>query len=197
MAATEVREIIGVFHDEAAARAAADAASRLTSGSTPPRIGSELDEVASLKAEMREEMQHTTAGAGNVGPFTKEMTKGVTAGTIIGIVVGIVVCTPLGFIAWAPIGLVPRLVIAAVVGAFAGATIGFVAGGGFGAKGPDQKLAAERGTTVRIDVRTSEEVEQVTEALRRHDPIRIDLTTADGNPISTITTEEEEMKGKP
>lgn len=190
---TETKEIIGVFRDARAARAAADAASKVTSSHMTPRVGDAADDVASLKAEMREEMQHTTAGAGNVGPFTKEMTKGSSAGTLIGLVVGAVLALPLGFIEWLSLDLVPRLLIAAAVGAAAGATVGFMAGG-FTAKGPGQKLAAERGTTVTIDVRTPEEVEAVTAVMRRHDPIRIDLATTEGDAISTLTTEEEERR---
>ena len=190
--ATDTREIIGVFRSPESARAAADAAARVTSGTVAPRVGAAGDDVTSLKAEMREEMQHTTAGAGNVGPFTKEMTKGLSRGTAVGIVVGAVLALPLGFIEWMSIGLVPRLLIAAAVGAAAGATVGFMAGG-FTAKGPAMQMAAERGTTVVIDVRTPAEIEAVTEAMRQHDPIRIDLTTGEGDAVSTLTNEEEEL----
>lgn len=192
---TDTREIIGVFRTPEAARAAADAAAKAASTMNAPRVGNAEDGVASLKAEMREEMQHTTAGAGNVGPFTKEMTKGLSRGTVIGIFVGAVLALPLGFIEWMSLGLVPRLLIAAAVGAAAGATVGFMAGG-FTAKGPAIPMAAERGTTVTIDVRTPQEIEAVTEAMRRHDPIRIDLATLGGDAISTITTEEEELRDR-
>jgi hypothetical protein len=191
----DTKEIIGVFRDERTARAAAEAAAQVTSSSMTPRVGNAEDGVASLKAEMREEMQHTTAGAGNVGPFTKEMTKGLRTGTLVGIVAGAVLALPLGFIEWMSLGLVPRLLIAAAVGAAAGATVGFMAGG-FTAKGPGAPLAAERGTTVTIDVRTPEEIEAVTAVMRRHDPIRIDLTTVGGNAISTLSNEEEELRDK-
>src|SRR5688572_24305328 len=115
--AIDTHEIVGVFRTPEAARAAADAAARCSSTGAAPRVGQPGDDVASLKAEMREEMQHTTAGAGNVGPFTKEMTKGLSTGTIIGAVAGAVLALPLGFIEWEPIGLVLRLLIAAAVGA--------------------------------------------------------------------------------
>lgn len=193
MASGGKSEIVAVFRDDGSARAAADAASRALSGAKP-RIGAEGVDVASLKAEMREEMQHTVAGAGNAGPFTKEMTKGLSVGALGGSLVGLVVGIGLGFIPWGSIGLGPRLIIGAIVGASAGATLGFVAGGGLAAKGPAQPLAAERGTTVSIDVRTPEEIERVTEAMRGHDPIRIDLTTAEGDALSTLTTEEEELE---
>jgi hypothetical protein len=192
--ASTTHEIVGVFRTPEAARAAADAAGRVVTGSTPPRVGGAGDDVASLKAEMREEMQHTTAGAGNVGPFTKEMTKGLSTGTVVGVIAGALLALPIGLIEWEPtLGLAMRLMIAAVVGAVAGGTVGFMMGG-FTAKGPGQALAAERGTTVVIDVRTPEEIERVTEAMRGHDPIRIDLTTAEGDAVSTLTTEEEELR---
>ena len=192
--ATSTREIVGVFRTPEAARAAADDAARArTTTATAPRVGAPGDDVASLKAEMREEMQHTTAGAGNVGPFTKEMTKGLSAGVLVGTVVGAVLALPLGFIDFMSLALPARLVIAAAVGAAAGATVGFMAGG-FAAKSPSQRLAAERGTTVVVDVRTPEEIERVSEAMRRHDPIRIDLATGAGDAVSTLTTEEEGLR---
>lgn len=195
MTAVASREIIGVFRDEAAARAAADAAARAVGRTAAPQVGGSGDDVTSLKAEMREEMQHTFVGPGSVGPFTKEMSKGITVGTIVCTIAGALLALPLAFIPFGDIGIGARLFIAAAIGAAAGATVGFMAGG-FAAKGPGQPLAAERGTTVSIDVRTPEEIERVTEAMRAHDPIRIDLTTGAGDAVSTITTEEEELKDR-
>lgn len=183
-------QVLGVFRDARTARAAADAAAGVAG--RPSRTGQ--DEVASLQAEMREELDNSIVGAGNVGPFTKEMTKGLVIGTLLGVVVGFVVTVPLGLVPLGSIGLFPRLLIAAVVGGFAGATMGFVTGGGFGAKGPAQPMAAERGTTVSVPVASAEEATKVAEAMRGHDPIRIDLTTAEGEPIGVVTTEEEEMR---
>lgn len=183
-------QVLGVFRDARTARAAADAAAGVSG--RPARTGK--DEVASLKAEMREELDNSIVGAGNVGPFTKEMTKGLVVGIFLGVIAGFVVTVPLGFVPLGSIGLFPRLLIAAAVGGFAGATMGFVTGGGFGAKGPAQPLAAERGTTVSVPVASAEEATKVAEAMRGHDPIRIDLTTAEGEPVGVVTTEEEEMR---
>lgn len=185
-------QVLGVFRDPRSAEAAAGAAASFASA--PPQTGRDGDEAASLQAEMREELDNSVIGAGNVGPFTKEMTKGLIIGTILGVVVGFIVTVPLGFVPLGSIGLLPRLLIAAVVGGFAGATMGFVTGGGFGAKGPAEPLAAERGTTVSVQVTSAEEATKVAEAMRKHDPIRIDLTTAEGEPITALTTEEEEMR---
>lgn len=186
-------EVLGVFRDSATAQAAADAAARISG--RPPRLGDQLDDVDSAKAEMREELENTVAGPGNIGPFTKEMTKGLAVGAAAGVILGIIVTLPVGFIGWGSgLGLLPRLLIAVVVGGTAGATAGFVAGGGFGAKGPAEPLAAERGATVAMKVTSPEEATLVAEAMQAHDPIRVDLTTAAGEPVNTVTTEEEELR---
>ncbi|MBW3651224.1 MAG: hypothetical protein KY458_11720 [Actinobacteria bacterium] len=186
-------QVLGVFRDAHSARAAADAAAGVTR--RPARTDGAGDEVASLKAEMREELDQSVAGAGNVGPFTKEMTKGIAVGTIIGVIVGMALTLPAALIPLvSSVGVGLRLLIAAIVGGAAGATMGFVAGGGFGAKGPAQPLAAERGTTVAVDVSSADEAAKVAEAMRGHDPIRIDLTTAEGEPVTVVTTEEEELR---
>jgi F0F1-type ATP synthase assembly protein I len=187
-----VNEVVAVFRNEHdAEEAARDVRSVLGRG---PRIGGRDAEVESLKSEMREELEHTIAGPGNIGPFTKEMTKGIVVGVTLGVIVGFVVTVPLGLVPFPTVGLGLRLVIAGFVGAFAGATVGFVDGGGFAAKGPLEPLAAERGTPVVIDVRTPDEVRRATDAFRRHGAIRVDLTTADGTPVTTLTTEEEELR---
>ncbi|MEA3077549.1 MAG: hypothetical protein QOF60_2457 [Actinomycetota bacterium] len=186
-----VNEVVAVFRTEQdAEEAARDVRSVLGRG---PRVGGRTAEVESLKAEMREELEHTVVGPGSIGPFTKEMTKGLLVGVTLGVIVGFVVSVPLGLVPFPSVGLGTRLVIAGVVGAFAGATIGFVDGGGLAAKGPLEPLAAERGTPVVVDVRTPDEIRRATDAFRRHGPIRVDLTTADGRPITTLTNEEEEL----
>jgi hypothetical protein len=187
-----MHEVVGIFHDGPSAARAADAVKAALAPGHEPRVADERDEVLGLKAEMREELDHTIAGPGNVGPFTKEMQAGVVVGVPACTLIGALVCLPLGFIPLLSIGLVPRLVIAAIVGAVAGATVGFMLGG-FTAKGPGTPLAAERGVTVAIDVRTPEEIERVQEAMRAHDPIRVDLI-ADGQPVTAMTTEEQELR---
>lgn len=189
-----VNELVAVFRDEQQAKDAAREVEEVLGRTAQPRIGDREGELLSLKSEMREELDHTMAGPGNIGPFTKEMTKGIVVGVVLGVVVGFVVSVPLGFLPFPDVGLGARLLIAGLVGAFAGSTIGFVDGGGLAAKGPAEPLAAERGTPVVVDVRTPDEVRRATEAFRHHSPIRVDLTTADGRPITTMTNEEEELR---
>ncbi len=185
-------EVVAVFRDQPTAAAAADAVQRTGVEPGRIRVGEERDEVASLRGEMREEMEHTVAGPGNVGPFTKEMAKGTLAGVAAATVAGAVLALPLALIDVGGLALSARLVIAAVVGAVGGATLGFVLGGGFGAKGPDEQLAVERGVVVGVRLDGREQAEQVTAALKEQQPIRLDVVSGDGQPIQTVTTEEEQ-----
>ena len=180
-------KVVAVFSDERAAQAAAEAARREGIDASTIHIDSALDERNALQAEMREEMEHTTAGAGSVGPFTKEMTKGLGFGSIVGAAVGIAFAVPAAFVFFTEEQLVVRLVIAVFVGAVAGGTVGFVAGGGLAAKGPVEQLAAERGTTLSITGGGQAAVD----ILQRHQPIRLDVVV-DGQPVDTIATEEAE-----
>lgn len=170
-------ELIGVFQD----RQAAEEAARATGG----RVGDGRDEQTALRAEMREEIEHT--GAGNVGPFTKEMTKGLLFGTAVGAAIGLLVGLPVGFIEFGDSTLATRLFITGGVGAAAGATMGFVVGGGWGGRvGAEKQLAGERGVTV-----AAPDTPTTVEALLEKGPIRIDRVRPDGQPVATVATEEQ------
>ena len=192
MAARE-QNLIGVFRDERAAREAADAAAEAGVDRSRIRIGERGDQVASLRGEMSEEMGNTVAGPGNVGPFTKEASKGIAVTTPVATVAGAVLALPLALlpIPFGDLGLGVRLLIAAAVGAAAGATLGLVLGGGLAAKGPGEELAGERGVTLGISFDDTEEADRVARALSQRDPIRLDVMRDDGKPGPTVTTEED------
>jgi hypothetical protein len=179
------QRLIAVFEDEQAAEAAATAVRR--AGGADVQVGGGRNSRTALQAEMREELEHTSAGAGNVGPFTKEMTKGLLVGTLVGGLVGGLLGLPAAFIAFGDVNLATRLLITIGVGVAAGATLGFVMGGGLGAKGPVEQLAAERGVT--LSVTTADPT--VADVLRRHDPIRVDVVDGD-QPVATVTSEDDE-----
>lgn len=186
------RHVIAVFDNEAQARTAADALGRM--GLDDIRVGNRKDEQASLLGEMQEEMEHTIAGPGNIGPFTREMAKGAALGTTIAAAVGMVAALPFGLIDFGP-PLWQRLLIAAFVGGFAGATLGFVAGGGFAAMGPAEQLGAERGVTVAVDVAAGDEAERVARMLADRHPLRLDVTTSTGRVVDVVSTEMDETHG--
>lgn len=184
MAATK---LVSVFATEEEARAAARA---VEDAGARTEIGSSVGEVASLEAEMQQEMDDTIAGPGNVGPFTKEMSKGIALGVTGWALVCTVLALPLAFVPFGEVPFSARLVVAAALGAVTGATIGFVFGGGKGAEGPRETLAAERGVTLVVEADEAT-LERVASTLAARRPIRLDRFGADGAP-TTLTTEEDD-----
>jgi hypothetical protein len=183
--------LIGVYSTEDSARSAADAVRRAGVPDDEIRIGDPTDYVASVASEMRDETTHTIVGPGNVGPFTKEMSKGMLVGIVVGGAIGVVLALPLAAIPFGDFALWSRLLLVVIVGALVGATVGWVLGGGFGATRPDDKLAAERGVTLTVPATPETEA-----LLSRTNPLRLDVVEADGQPVRTIATEEEGVMHK-
>lgn len=176
------RQMVAVY--ESRAQAVRAAASAREAGASSVRVGHGADERLALQAEMRGEMEHTVVGPGNVGPFTRQMSKGIGAGVAVAAVVGALIALP--FAAVEPFGLplAMRLLIAAVVGGFAGATVGFMLGGGFSPRNPEAPLAGEEGTVVVAEVAGGRS-DAIEAALRRIDGlIRLDVAVA-GQPVAT------------
>ncbi|HEX2039810.1 MAG TPA: hypothetical protein VHF47_08780 [Acidimicrobiales bacterium] len=187
----ERREVMAVFPDEAQARRAAEAVER-SGVATDVRIGAPADEQQALRNEMQEEMEHTVAGPGNVGPFTREMAKGAGVGTPAATVFGAIAALPFGLLEFGPT-MWQRFLVAAVVGAVAGATVGFVAGGGLSVVGPAAApLTAERGVTLAVRVPAGEATERVARVLADAGPLRLDVTDLDGRVVDTVRTEDRE-----
>jgi hypothetical protein len=186
------QNVVAVFRN----RSSADEAIRQTiaAGVNASRIheGDPKDRVTALKGEMREELEHTVIGPGPVGPATKEQTKALRVSLPVATAIGASIGILFGFLPIGHAALGLRVLIGAICGAAAGATVGLVLGGGLGAKGPAEPLAAERGVTVRVEARSLEEGEDIARVFGRLDPIRVDLMTAFEQPARTVTTEEEE-----
>lgn len=181
--------LVAAFDDDAKAAEAARAA-REREGVDPSAVGlgEHGDEVASLQGEMREEIDNTTAGAGNVGPFTKEMTKGLSIGTAVATPIGAVLALPLAFLPiLGDLHVVTRVLIVAIIGAVAGATLGFVLGGGLGQRieEQDKKLAAERGPVVGVGVDEAD-ADRVARALKEAGAVRVDEIGGGGEPRRRI-----------
>jgi hypothetical protein len=180
----EDERVVGVFHDEHAAEEAAEAAR--ASGAEEVRVGAYGDEVAALRAEMREEAVEVRPGFS-----TPEMARSVPLGVAMAAVVGVVVVLPLGFIDAGEVPLATRLLVVGFAGAITGVTIGFifgviVGGGFFGRRRrPKSELAAERGVVVGA----SDSTGQVAATLSAEDPIRADKVAPSGQPKETVTTE--------
>jgi hypothetical protein len=183
MARQKIR-LVGVYRSESEARAAAEAACRSGADPADVRVGDPLDRVVSLEGEMREEMDHTIAGPGNVGPFTPEVQRGMSIGVFVGALVGLVLALPLAAIPFGDVAVWLRVLLVAVVGVVVGGTVGWVLGGGFGAKRGEEPLAAERGVTLSTTA-----TERLQDVLAQTHPIRLDLVTEHGEPVRAVTTE--------
>lgn len=190
------KRVVGVYEDDGAAQRAIEAAER--AGASSVVRGGRSDTIASLQDEMREEMEHTFAGPGNVGPFTKEMSKGLVRWTPVWTVAFMAVAVPLAFIPFAGLSFLTRLAIVEAVALVTGSTIGFMWGmivgaGRKGVEGVDRRetdLAAERGIVVgaTVDEGTAE---RVADAMAAAGPIRLDVSGMEGQPLSTLATEED------
>jgi hypothetical protein len=185
MASPTTARLVAVYESEREAQDAVDALQRAGVTRHDLRIADARDHVAAVRGEMRSEMNSSWPSHVTLGP-TREMTEGSLVGALVGGVIGAVLALPFaalfgGVVWWA------RVIIVLVVGISVGATLGWVVGGGFGAKRPDEPLAAESGVTVAVPA--SEAVRQV---LHQTHPRRIDLIEADDRPVSTM---EEDRRG--
>jgi hypothetical protein len=188
--------VVGVFEDRGTAERAALAAQRAAGLSEAQvQIDAEADERFALRGEMREEVDHTVAGPGPVGPYTKEMTKGLVRSHILWVPIGVVVGVALAFIPIGDTSLGFRLVLWAIVGAIAAVVAALAIGGGLSAKGPREPMAAERGVTVGIMANGAEQARSAAEALSQHDPIRVDAGIAE-RPTGMVTREPEDEKAR-
>jgi hypothetical protein len=178
------RELLVVYPTEQQARAAAR---RLDELGVPPdgiRIGAEPDEIAALRAEMREELTQAwfVPTAGIVA--TKEGAKGTLYLGVVATLVALAVAVPLAFVDYgATLGV--RLVTHVVIALFFGGLVGFLTGGARNAKPPNELMAAQRGTVLRV----ARDTPAVREALAALEPIRLDEVGPDGTPLDTVVTE--------
>ncbi len=188
MTEREGDKVLGVFEDDAQAEAAARRARAAGAQESAVHVGEGRDELTSVQAEMQEEMSNSFLSPQAAVLVTKEMTKALTLAVPLGALVGAALLVPFAFFLFTEFSLFGRLAVAVFTGGLAGATVGAVAGGGLGAKGPADPLAAERGVTVRVDDRRQE----VADALAEEDPIRLDKVSGSGVRLDTVTTEEEQ-----
>lgn len=193
---TYENRVVGVFRDPATAERAAEAARRAAGLSGDQiEIDAEADERFALRGEMREEVDHTIAGPGPVGPYTKEMTKGLIRSQVLWVPIGVVVGLLLAFIPIGDTSVGFRLLLWGIVGGIAAAVASLAIGGGLSAKGPREPMAVERGVTVGVMASSAGQVRSVADALAEHDPIRLDIGVAE-RPTGMVTREPEDEKAR-
>lgn len=180
------RELVVVYPDRDAAVAARQRLVDLGLGEHDIDLDRESDEVASLRAEMRQELTDAWVVPNAALIATKESMKGMLAVGTGAAVIGAVLGIPFAFIDFGG-SFWLRLLLFMGLGALAGATVGFVVGPGVSAKRPGELMAAHRGTALRVHQDTAE----IRSALVAGHPIRIDEVNADSVPVETLLTEEQ------
>ena len=182
MAVRDERRLIAVYDTEDEARNAVRALEHSGVDVARVQLADERDRISSVQGEMRSETLRSVAGPGNVGPLTKEMTRGSLLGFVVGAIVGFLLALPVAIIAVGDGSLFVGGVLVEVVGIVVGATAGWIIAGAFAAKRPEEPLAAERGTTVAVPLS-----EQARQTLTTTNARRVDLVEADGHPVSVVS----------
>jgi hypothetical protein len=178
--------LVAVYDSEADARAAGTALMRAGIDANQLMVNRDVDRLASVGGEMRQEMEETMLGPGNVGPFTRDMSRGMLVGAVLGGAIGLLISLPFAAISFGDWPVWVRLLVVAIVGVSVGSTVGWIVGGGFGAERAGEQLAAEHGTTLAVPASALAQ-----EVLRTTRAIRIDVVTEDGRPLMTDRAREE------
>jgi hypothetical protein len=178
------RELLVVYRSREQADAGRDALRRAGVPDGEIHIDREPDRVASLRAEMHEELTEAWVVPNAAVIYTKESARGLLTGSVIGIGIGLVLAAVAAIPDYAAT-YPTRFVVCALVAVAFGATIGMVAGAGTASKRPGQLPAAERGTLLRVERDTPE----IRRLLAELHPIRMDELAHDDLPIATVVTE--------
>ena len=184
-----MQTLIAVYRDRETADAVADELhARHHAPDASVRVGEAADARASVAAEMDAEVEHSWA-SGAFGLVTAEMMRAATLFGAAGFAIGAVMGLPIGLLLYDPsVSTVTRLAIGAFVGALFGSVVGALLGGGMGMKSHEERLAAERGVPVAVDVEANA-AEPLESVFARFDPIRMDRFV-NGQRIGTPHTEE-------
>jgi hypothetical protein len=152
---------------------------------TTVSVADPADAGLSIAAEMDAQVEEGWGTAAVGGFVTSEQMRGaVVFASGLGLL-GALVGLPVGWILFdASTSTLTKLGVGALVGFLFGVVVGALLGGGFAMTSPQERLAAERGVTVRVDG-ASPSHERIME---EHRPIRLDRIVR-GQRVETPTTE--------
>ena len=180
------RELLVVYPTPERAGEARDRLLELGIGPASIRVGEESDEIASLRAEMHEELTQAWIVPTAAFVATKESVKGMGFVGGVTILASLAVAIPLAFIDFgSTLGV--RLVWFSIIAVAVGGTIGFVAGASVAVKRPGELMGAHRGTVLRV----AEDTPAIRRSLVELHPIRLDEIAHDDTPLDTVMTEDE------
>ena len=156
-------------------------------------VDKDEDQRAALRGDMRDEVEATFIGPGNVGPWTKAQSKGIVKWVVIGTAVGAIGMFLIGLLVWPS---ATGLVNSAAIGATAGATFGFVIGGFLGPrKYGEGHPDAETRSVVGIHADSAQEVEKADRLVRGGDVARVDRVDAAGRPVGPPSKDTRPLRG--
>ncbi|HVL65584.1 MAG TPA: hypothetical protein VM573_10495 [Actinomycetota bacterium] len=191
--ALKEHNLIVTLEDEEQARRVVDSLS--SAGlSADITLNSHEDQRAALRGDMRDELDATVIGPGNVGPFTKGMSKGVVKWTTICGIVGIAAGILLALLVWRS-GL--GVAVMAAIGGTAGATLGFSTGGFLGPRAEQEgRPDSQARPTVGVHADTMDEIRKAQQVLEGQRVIRLDHVDATGRPIGTAAKDSRPLRGE-
>lgn len=188
--------LIGVYPDDRTAGVAARAARDAGADPSGIHVDDPYDGATALRAEMREELEHSWFSPQVGALYPKESARSAALVLPVLALLGALVMLPFGFIEFGDMALWTRLLVMAIIGAVAGGAVGAIAGPGLGVRRPDDPLAAERGHVVRVD----DSSPAVARALVDAGAIRVDEVQSlpgEDAPTGTVATHADQQRTAP
>lgn len=156
-------------------------------------LDTDADRRAALRVDMRDELEATILGPGNVGPHTKAQTRGIAKWGSVSVLVGAFVMFLIGLVVWRS---VTGLILMPIIGAVAGLVFGFVAGGFAEPRRLREGYAdSEKGPVLGIHSSSTEELDRAVEILRGKGIHRVDPVDAAGRPVGLPTKDTRPLRG--
>lgn len=168
----------------------------LTSADLNARVtlDAEEDKRASLRGDMRDELEATVMGPGSVGPQTKAQTKGIVKWVSICGLTGAAALFLMGLVAWPS---TTGLLASTGIGFFAGATFGFVIGGFLGPRKHNEgHTEAESRPVIGVHASDSAALDEAEKVLQGVDVARTDRVNASGRPVDSPSKDTRPLRGE-
>jgi hypothetical protein len=184
--------LIGVYDDEDGATQVADRLRQqpdVDDGMV--RIGRDRDVVASLQAEMGEEIGRSWVAPQAGMVFQKQAVKDMLFLLPIFGLVGAILGVPFAFLDFSSLTMTTRLILFPILGILFSTTVAAIAIPALAAPSAHEPSAAQRGTVVRVD-RWTPELEAL---MRSAAPLRLDQVGPGDVLVSTVETEEDRRPG--
>lgn len=157
-------------------------------------LDAEEDKRASLRGDMRDELEATVMGPGSVGPQTKAQTKGIVKWVSICGVTGAIALFLVGLVAWPS---TTGLLSSGAIGLTGGAVFGFVIGGFLGPRKHNEGYTeAESRPVVGVHAHDPAALDEAEKLLQGVDVARSDRVNANGRPVDSPSKDTRPLRGE-